>query len=642
MAYALFYWWLNDTQIWPYLVFYRVGMPPEYYDIIATVHMIMSSIHGSCIVLMAASSVWLRKLVFTPWGDWRESKILKKSTGTMQILEINTKNANRANSELLKWISKLSAQIISRHGILGVNGQYFHVIAIFREFIETALQTIQAYRMSSLLPNALLNRFYVVGIVLNCWSPVVIHAFLFRRDEARKRFASLASDSMLDLFSCMGVTFIIVLNYVGQYTPETADFGLYPWYNDEWAAKALNEFQMVLVVSWSDLATRVLFSLGLLMAITNMKELLYPIPRHGNRVVGFKEAVLDSPSKTKVLSLHIQASVQPSLQQCTLQVRPWAVKRPYCFLISLDCHRLQISGQLEEIDIKWREFDGSTVVMMVIKHCPLVDIPDTFNEFHQLISVKVYNSTIVEWRESAAITNTNHPAFLSLMLVRTNMTNGELPAGFQSSDPPLNLYDYEFCITNLREVPDDLDVKWLTGSYVIIEYSQLQTVPQALLRVNPSYFSLTGNPISELPPEIFEIEGLTDLGIGDTNIRELPHNVTQLSSTLTSIYVEGTSISYFWSWTDEILGRESVRNVPRAIYAGNTVYCGDLEKILTKSANSFSAVANPDFSSRLMNPPEAGLEGNIWSFVDCNPAVSGLSGPLYPLAAEDNQNVLHS
>ncbi|ETI32873.1 hypothetical protein F443_20396 [Phytophthora nicotianae P1569] len=43
-----------------------------------------------------------------------------------------------------------------------------------------------------------------------------------------------------------------------------------------------------------------------------------------------------------------------------------------------------------------------------------------------------------------------------------------------------------------------------------------------------------------------------------------------------------------------------------------------------------------------MNPPEAGLEGNIWSFVDCNPAVSGLSGPLYPLEAEDNQNVLHS
>ncbi|KAG2775351.1 hypothetical protein PC116_g20379 [Phytophthora cactorum] len=280
--------------------------------------------------------------------------------------------------------------------------------------------------------------------------------------------------------------------------------------------------------------------------------------------------------------------------------------------------------------------------MMVIKHCPLVDIPDTFNEFHQLISVKVYNSTIVEWRESAAITNTNHPAFLSVMLVRVNMTNGQLPAGFQSIDTPLNLYDYEFCITNLREVPDDLDLKWLTGSYVIIEYSQLQTVPPALLRIMPPYFSLSGNPISELPPEVFEIEGLTDLGIGDTNIRELPRNVTQLSSTLTSIFVGRTNISYFWSWTDEMLGRISIRRVPRAIYAGGTTYCEDLEKILTKSANTFSAVPSPSYSSQLMDLTEAGPAGDIRAFVDCNPTVSGFSGPLYPLAAEDKQNGIHS
>ncbi|EEY64564.1 uncharacterized protein PITG_22584 [Phytophthora infestans T30-4] len=157
----------------------------------------------------------------------------------------------------------------------------------------------------------------------------------------------------------------------------------------------------------------------------------------------------------EVLSLHIHASVQPSLQQCTLQVRPWAAVRPCCFLVSFDCHRLQISGQLEEVDSKWREFDGSTVALMVIKHCPFVAIPDTFNEFHELIIVKIYNSTIVDWRESAAITNTNHPAFLTLMV---------------------------FCATNLRQVPDDLDLKWLAGSIVIIEYSQLQVVFQALLR----------------------------------------------------------------------------------------------------------------------------------------------------------------
>ncbi|ETM33111.1 hypothetical protein L914_19613, partial [Phytophthora nicotianae] len=78
MAYALFYWWLNDTEIRQYLVFYHVGMPPEYYDIIATVHMIMSSLHGLCIVLMVGSSVWLRKFAFTPWGDRSISSHKKK------------------------------------------------------------------------------------------------------------------------------------------------------------------------------------------------------------------------------------------------------------------------------------------------------------------------------------------------------------------------------------------------------------------------------------------------------------------------------------------------------------------------------------------------------------------------------------
>eukprot|EP00644_Phytophthora_capsici_P011809 jgi/Phyca11/106326/e_gw1.12.209.1 len=499
--------------------------------------------------------------------------------------------------------------------------------------------------MSHLLPSMLLNRFYVVSLVFNCWSPVIVYLLFFRRDEMRKRFASLASDCALDLLSSMGVTFIVILSYIGQYDPEYKDFGMNPWYNDEWAARALNQFQLVLVVSWSDLASRVIFSIGLLMTTTNMKELLCPIPRREvssrmSKVTMHMVHFLFFMWGVIVLALHIQASMQPSLQQCTLQVRPWAVSRPYCFLVSLDCHRLGIAGQLEEVDLKWREFDGSTVVMMVIKHCPRLSVPDTFNEFHQLISIKVYNTTILEWHESAAITNANHPNFLSLMLVRVNMTDGHLPAGLQSTEMPLNLYDFEFCITNLKELPDDLDSKWFPGSDILIEYSQLQVVPATLVRLMPPFFSLTGNPISELPPEVFEIEGLRDLGIGDTQIAELPYNVTQLSTTLTTIYAAGTEISSFWAWTDEFLGRPSFLQIPRSIYAADTIYCGDLERIENGSASTFSVKLSPEFSSQLMDPAKAASDGEIWSWVDCNPSISGFSGPLYPLEAEDRNNAL--
>ncbi|GMG14529.1 unnamed protein product [Phytophthora fragariaefolia] len=181
---------------------------------------------------------------------------------------------------------------------------------------------------------------------------------------------------------------------------------------------------------------------------------------------------------------------------------------------------------------------------------------------------------------------------------------------------------------------------WFPGTYVIIEYSQLQTVPSSLLRIAPNYLSLAGNPINNLPPEIFEIEGLTDLDIGATNIRGFPENVTQLSSTLTTIFVAETSISYFWSWIDNLLGRTSIRGVPRSIYAGATLYCRDLESIKNGSALSFTAFPEDDFSFQLMDVAKASSDGAIWSWVDCNSTVSGFSGPLYPLIADDTNNAI--
>lgn len=184
-----------------------------------------------------------------------------------------------------------------------------------------------------------------------------------------------------------------------------------------------------------------------------------------------------------VLALHVQASLLPTLPQCLLQVRPWAVPGPSCYLVRLDCHHLNISGDRGEIDSLWRAFDGSSVVMMLIRHCPSLDVPDVLNEFHEIRGFKVYNSTIVQWRESAAITNTNHPNLASVLLLRVNMSDGLLPAGFQSSDFPRFVYDFEMCVTNLREVPDDLHTKWNPGSQIFIEYIQLRSVPTPLLHL---------------------------------------------------------------------------------------------------------------------------------------------------------------
>ncbi|KAL4102332.1 hypothetical protein PRIC1_006077 [Phytophthora ramorum] len=233
-----------------------------------------------------------------------------------------------------------------------------------------------------------------------------------------------------------------------------------------------------------------------------------------------------------VLGLHIQASIQPQLAQCLLQVHPWAMSKPACYLAILDCHRLGIAGAKDEVEARWSEFDRSTVVTLVIRHCTALQVPDSIGDFHLTTGIKIYNSTINDWGETAAITNTNHPEMIWFYLVRVNVTDGRLPAGILSSNFPGYLYDLEFTYTNLRELPDDLDSKWLIGTTVYFEYSELTSIPLSLIRLQPYSISLTGSPITELPPEIFEIEGLTYMFMAGISIHELPRNVFNLSPDL--------------------------------------------------------------------------------------------------------------
>ncbi|KAG7402292.1 Centrosomal protein of 41 kDa [Phytophthora boehmeriae] len=219
--------------------------------------------------------------------------------------------------------------------------------------------------------------------------------------------------------------------------------------------------------------------------------------------------------------------------------------------------------------------------------------------------------------------------------VRVNMTDGALPAGLQSSDIPLNLYDIEFCISNLRGLPEDLDSKWLMGTMVYIEYTQFTSVPLALTRLDPYYLALTGNPIDELPPEIFEIPDMLYLGIGSTNIRELPRNVTNLSPLMSFIYITDTNISYFWPWIDDLVERKLTG--VRSLLMGGSTYCAELKKITSGETNTFSVLPSPEYSKYLTDPSEANRNVIVHT-VNCEVAYAA---PFYPLELDDNANALN-
>ncbi|KAG3239248.1 hypothetical protein PI124_g15807 [Phytophthora idaei] len=663
------------------LEFYHIGMPEPYHHTIAVIHGIVSAVHGTCILLMLGGSLRQNSLAFTPWSSSTVGDQLKTSRTT--------------SSAVLQNVSRAYGNATYLCGLCGVNGKYFDAALICREIVETALQTAQAYRMSVLLPRTLLNRAYVILLAANCWTSIVADSVFFGRDEARRRFTCIVLDGMLDLMACMGVQLLVMANYVGDYNPSLYGFDETIWYDDEWVARALNEFRMVVVVSWSDLVSRTIFSLGLVITTTSMKRLLWRLPRNRSRVIqspapivfaiGATKKVLNSdktgptpveemsqPQKTKtsyfetlatnfkwlfsrrerimlraahisfgvwgvvILGLHIHASMQPTLPQCFMQIRQWTVSRASCYLVGLDCHKLGISGEKNDFEMMWSEFDASTVVQLLIRHCPGLEMPEILTKFSGLHGIKVYNTTIRQWGESAALTNSNHPTMASLYLARVNLTDGLLPIGLQSPDFPSSMNDIEIYVTNLRSLPDDIATKWPQGGLIYVEYGQLTTVPLVLLRLKPVYLALTGNPITELPPELFEVPNLLYLGVSDLDLQELPRNVTQLSATLSRICIVNTNISFFWLWLDEFVERTGGKRSP--IRATGSPYCNDLENLKAGTADTFHLPLSPEFSQILMNSSQENRQV-ISKTVDCTLYNESL---YYPLTYDDSINAISS
>ncbi|KAG1701763.1 hypothetical protein DVH05_010256, partial [Phytophthora capsici] len=157
----------------------------------------------------------------------------------------------------------------------------------------------------------------------------------------------------------------------------------------------------------------------------------------------------------------------------------------------------------------------------------------------------------------------------------------------------------------------------------------------------PNYLALTGNPLRELPADIFEVDGLVLLGISHMNIRELPRNVSKPSETLLWTFMRDTNISFFWAWADELVERMVNRGQSPPWIAGYSTYCTDLEKIQNGTADSFQVPLLPDYSQCLMDSSAENLQ-TISRAVNCKPTTGLPSGEgmFYPLAYEDSVNAI--
>ncbi|KAJ0392219.1 hypothetical protein P43SY_003046 [Pythium insidiosum] len=347
-------------------VAYNVGMSMDDYPALTGMHAIFAALHVLLGVTMVLWSLWKRRFSFGP----------------LQELTLDSFNGRRKSK-----------------GFFGVEGAHFDEILAVREIVESALQAYQAYRMSQLLVRPWLNRFYVGMLVVNCWMAPLVH-LVFHRNELLRRALSLLCDAILDFTAAMVVPAVLMFSYYDRFDPETWGFPNALWYDDVWTVKILSEFQIMLVMSWGDLASRCVFSIGLISCIESAKELIREKPSLSPSTAGApvtasapgkgeKQAAASVVAQRRstgrlrlwesfrharsqslrrflqvlqalcgvlglvVIVLHVYAESTPRLEQCLIQVNPWLERKPACLFLEWDCHINHDSGGSATVTAEW-------------------------------------------------------------------------------------------------------------------------------------------------------------------------------------------------------------------------------------------------------------------------------------------------
>ncbi|ETN16470.1 hypothetical protein PPTG_05672 [Phytophthora nicotianae INRA-310] len=384
----------------------------------------------------------------------------KKRRLVVAVFNVFNRSGKNLNEKQPGIICRLYRGALSRIGILDVDGPYFDLVLLFREIVETALQTQQAYRMSLLLPRVELNRGYAAMLVINCWSTAIVHS-LYHVDATKRRLLAVLADCALDLVTSVGITTVLLAIY---YPDFDADLTSFPPHK----CMISNMNNMKKLLSMKTPKRRKL-------KLKNQETVIMPLnpslsDTTDSRTQSKLDIVVASESRftqilfflwgLAILVVHLYAESITKLPQCKMQVKPWFTTESSCSLLMIDCYESKFSGKASDFTTQWSNFDRKTTNRVVIRHCPNLEVPDLLTDCSQLGVLKIYNSTITIWNKSAALSQSYHPNLAALYLVRVHLPNGELSAGLLDDDFPQNLKDIEFCATNLRSLPEDFDLKW--------------------------------------------------------------------------------------------------------------------------------------------------------------------------------------
>ncbi|KAJ0396575.1 hypothetical protein ATCC90586_008173 [Pythium insidiosum] len=496
--------------------------------------------------------------------------------------------------------------LCTRDGFFGVDSAYFEVLFLTREFVETGLQSYQAYQMTHQSPRLTLNRIFVALLVINCWSSSLVH--LIVRDRALQRLLCILSDTILDFVATIGVPVVLAVSYLPDFDYTRLDWFYEKYYEDKWFVNYVIECPIVLLGSWFEVCARMTLSLSLLSSLNRMNKLVArrrlraigPVPstlasttpihvqisttlnteqsawgRWSQRVVTWGHRCL-AVYGALVLAVHLHAEYGSSPTGCLIEVRPWFVRDKACALIEINCHPFVphhfTVGNLSEMTLVLGRLESYSLSQISIRHCRALEMPPSLDRYRQLLGIKLYNVSLASWSDDAALRNAFHPKMSYLFCVRTTFLNHTLPSGLTAVDYPNKLLDVELIFTNVRSLPSDLDEKWPTDMVLYVEYGEFEQLPACLARLRAFQLHLTGNPLTSLDPAVLMSPGLDYLSLGFTKLTRLPDAIDPRAvKALRRFRLENTNVSALPSWMNDAFGR------PPKVFMAGTPLCDSLQ-----------------------------------------------------------------
>jgi Leucine-rich repeat (LRR) protein len=201
-----------------------------------------------------------------------------------------------------------------------------------------------------------------------------------------------------------------------------------------------------------------------------------------------------------ILGLHIYAS-QIKEVNCLLGTRPWFKTKQSCSVMVVDCHQFQIQGDAKEITPILNTMDRRSVRSLIFSHCSSLHLPPIIQEFSDIWGFEIYNSTLIEWNQDAAIKNNLHSSLAYVYFTRVNMTTA--PPAIVHESLPAFLTEFSFVQVHFeKEFQLDLSKEWTFIEAITLESCHLKQIPIFVMTL-PSLqsISVVGNQIQTLPSQ---------------------------------------------------------------------------------------------------------------------------------------------